>query len=109
MEQESLFYWTGEPYTLQYGFPRKNATGKIVSAYTVAELGEMMPNPLNKITENLWFTSQLVGGYWEVGCKAEVNEFIPTFEAKTEADARAKFLVYLKKISFYERKITGDN
>ena len=62
------------------------------SAYSVAELGEMLPEEynttytLNEKEEKEW------GAY-----KNRPYQTNPTVEAKTEADARAKMLIYLIK------------
>lgn len=62
-----------------------------LSAFTVAELGEMLPNPLELGDYKHFFISQKVGAYWEVG--SEKLNF--SFEDKKEANARAKMLIHL--------------
>jgi hypothetical protein len=54
------------------------------AAFTVAELGEMLP-------ETYYSGSNQFGSYW---CST-VNVTDRTFVADTEADARAKMLIYL--------------
>lgn len=64
-----------------------------VSAYTVAELGEMLPSNYVVIK------SKRIGGFegWELDTKNfELKTLYPAdLSADTEADARAKMLVYL--------------
>lgn len=62
-----------------------------ISAFTVAELGEMLPE-----LYNTYHDSNPIGGLETWECVAEdTNEDIPFFRAETEADARAKMLIYL--------------
>ena len=83
VKQESAFYWHGGlqfPYLVQ----RKNGSDTI-SAFTVAELGELLPVnvqlPFKKegLAQEYWYWSSEKGRHRE----------------NTEADARAKCLVYL--------------
>lgn len=74
-----------------------------ISAYTVAELGEMLPQNMVKGEEyplvitklkKEWLVEYLDcgedgGHYWNKGWMAEMSEF-------TQADALAKMLIYLK-------------
>jgi hypothetical protein len=66
-----------------------------VSAYTVAELGEMLPNNLMYgEDQELWFdTRKNNSGNWMV-CYSDDEEALVE-HADTEADARAKMLIYL--------------
>lgn len=94
--QESYFIWqqstTGEWYIheaicFDWGteaFP----------AYTVAELGELLPRCYMS-----WATPQNGEAKW--WCRRIEHHFVtheetPTFTAATEADARAKMLIYLE-------------
>lgn len=73
--------WPPIPYEYQGGglqFP------KAYSAFTVAELGEMLPEP---------FVSSKTYGQYEVWCKVKSKKAI--LRANTEADARAKMLIHL--------------
>lgn len=105
VKQESLFWWNElfemsvTKYILNYGrFNRVEA----FSAFTVAELGEMLPAFIKhdkrhfklyvaKNENDEWFieyqgwTSQLLENY----------ELLVQRNAATEADARAKMLIYL--------------
>jgi len=63
---------------------------KITSAFTVAEIGEMLPH---------FFDSWHEVGTWEYSIKLDRDGGM-TFCAKTEADARAKTLIYLLEKGF---------
>lgn len=102
VKQDSLFWWAGEllVFKTQTGFYNQVGAGmnlhplidKTISAYTVAELGEMLPP---KIEDSFIQTSRCsdksgfncVAGY--------INNEAVSFNRKTEADARAKMLIYL--------------
>lgn len=101
IEQDSVWYWTGAEWNdevewvLIHQDERDRIRKEIFSAFTVAELGEMLPQ-----------------GYWESG-KIAIDSiyfcsYVYDFEApdgyvdelkygNTEADARAKMWIYLKK------------
>lgn len=110
VKQESLFWWTrtftrksGEykedsEWYLQF---KKNGIGGHYSAFTVAELGELLPKSVNyenndlvvlsrkswsiKNNNSIWFCGlYIVNGDRRIG-----------FYADTEANARAKCLQYL--------------
>ena len=88
-KQESLFWWHGGlqiPYLVQ----RQNGS-LTISAYTVAELGEMLPDGIS--------TSKNIQGMYEVYDNETYKPVVMDFVAKapTEADARAKMLIYLKE------------
>lgn len=76
-------------------------TYKACSAFTVAELGELLPEESYKqcyVTfkaEDGWKAWELENGLYDEGC------FI---FAKTEADARAKMLIYLIESNLLESK-----
>lgn len=105
--QESLFWWFKDYYPdgyLESGewrivdrriiyqraclFSRKDEDteikdGDIISAYSTAELGEMLPSAMSltrKTVENSWRYQDIEGN---------------SLYADTEADARAKMLIYL--------------
>lgn len=86
VKQESAFYWHGG---LQYPYLVQRPNGSdTISAFTVAELGEMLPA--------LCKTWQNINGW---SCE-HWNDKGNCFDGKiihevTEADARAKMLIYL--------------
>lgn len=89
VKQESVFWWCdpSDGEKADVGFIRDNHVGYKVyySAFTVAELGEMLGSRINSIT----YYSNLKKYCWE-------KETKPVYvNSDTEADARAKMLVYL--------------
>lgn len=93
VKQESLFTWSREeptvPYRLVYGVAQPWQTADeehAYSAFTVAELGEMLPSSIHHGNLQLWKTR-----------KGWTMAYYPHHKmtADTEADARAKMLVYL--------------
>lgn len=113
VKQESLFYWEkidweGKQANLRYKRETSVHDGWLISAFTVAELGEMLP-------DYLWLKKQCFllrvykykKGVWEytyTGHKPEnaVDATIQPQSADTESDARAKMLVYLIKNKLME-------
>lgn len=87
VKQESFFYWDGQllrPAIYagdghNLGVPLSD---KIFAAFTVAELGEILPDHS--------YAQKRDDGYWECGYHLALGKI-----AKTEADARAKMLIYL--------------
>lgn len=104
IRQESLWYWSYQSFITGYEWRITMSkpdfgedqiieqTTDAFSAFGVAELGEMLPNPLHYKGKRIFFGSEKVGGYWECGSEGMLEH---TFEAKVEADARAKMLIYL--------------
>ena len=99
INKPSLFYWK---YTqgrgndsIQYtegNIPEDNIYCEWYSAYTVAELGQMLPKEESIVT--MIFTNSrcqmaMLGYEWK---DKSIGQSI---EADTEADARAKMLIYL--------------
>jgi hypothetical protein len=97
VKQESLFAWVklppsekegyeGEEYGLVYEWTMAHNAGKeCISAFTVAELGEMLPKRTRSIKTH----------EYEFYCNSQVHEW-PGQYGDTEADARAKMLIYLR-------------
>ena len=67
----------------------------IYSAFTVAELGEKLPSRANN--KNVVFSK--IGRKYEIYLHRKDEEIVQKeyFRAKTEANARAKMLIYLKE------------
>ena len=97
VKQESLFYWkhnTDSPngkidewHLVHYGEPYNVDSPYHVSAFTVAELGEMIK--INKSLRLPEFGANSCKWFWEVRLENKLYEF------ETEADARGKMLIYL--------------
>jgi len=91
VKQESLWYWKSRSYNgvvksiLVEGIEELNNRAGFYSAFTASELGEIMKNidwDLPYYANNSW---------WAYG----KNQDTPDIEEKTEANARAKMLIYL--------------
>jgi len=66
----------------------------IASAYTVAELGEMLPEYIRTNAGYLQLVTVKISKKWEVRYNLG-QEMYKLFYNETEADARAKMLIYL--------------
>ena len=98
-EQDSIFWWVKHfksgtnrnIWSLFYSRDENDLVNKYISAFTVAELGEMLPfnyTAIKHISMGIWFGVEFfMGGTAE---SIEIN-------AKTEADVRAKVWLHLKK------------
>lgn len=105
-EQESLFYHDVDNFVITKKI-NKNPEEGWISAYTVAELGEMLPAELT--AEQISNSPEIGGAYLEINknkdyfvvCYQQCGERgcldDKYFECKNEADARAKMLIYLKE------------
>lgn len=105
VKQESLFYWSmqvGGHFSPQFRGYTSALSGRQVpyfSAFTVAELGEMLPTEYRE--KNRWHYSLVMSrthtihlNYWSVRYEHEDGSYEQR-QADTEADARAKMLIYL--------------
>ena len=109
VKQESLFYWITHPYTGEnqviYYEDRNQLRDdfidnryKLVSAFTVAELGMMLPSRLWVDKKQYWIEYYFDDGIkkWNLYFITENREkVLHIVYEKTEADARAKMLIYL--------------
>jgi hypothetical protein len=103
VKQESLFWWVrwldfggaGKSYpqgdVLAYKndpllAPKHHSDGELYRAFTVAELGEMLPHG--------YYSRHGVRGY-TCGAMLAASETKGTFQRDTEADVRATMLIYL--------------
>jgi len=103
--QESVFWWVERKLTYTGGLASQAQLRGGLSAFTVAELGEMLPNEINIPSKNgkpRSYNHWLRFGRYRVS----VNAFWCAYpggtartnleeRANTEADARAKMLIYL--------------
>lgn len=100
VKQESLFWWHDgcSTWVLPHVKDRDcYCIGKTYAAFTVTELGELLPEEI-EVEEVSRFlkTAPGIGRQWYVEyCNS--STCFPHFSADTEADARAKMLIYLLK------------
>ena len=99
IKQDSLFWWLdGERPELRYLYNFTGQEKKKYSAYNVAELGEILPD--NYFTRKHFGSGtkrwhwQVYHGYEETSVNGELIAS-DMYTSDTEADARAKMLVYL--------------
>lgn len=98
--QESLFYWTFYKdhsqvlYTQQEVFKESwKVDPNYCSAPTVAELGELL-KPFSSATST-WYNRE--DNVWSVVVEEKLIGSEESFNSDTEADTRAKALIYLLK------------
>lgn len=111
VKQESLFYFYSKaPHTLlcemrkgmwldEDGWPSTTLeVDDLISAFTVAELGELLPYEVEDFNHTYRLHSSKENGKYVLSYllkDSSDGEFLLVSEADTEADARAKCLVYL--------------
>lgn len=106
VKQESIFWWLHEPeindYTISNSFGSFDVGWeKECAAFTVAELGEMLPDEIKvgRITYGLTITKEGLDGWRADYLGSEYGEpdtaFDDAFNGQTEAEARAHMLIYL--------------
>lgn len=100
VKQDSLFYWSKQVDQIHWGLEHAKyfAVDKRqdVSAFTVAELGEMLPQNIQ--IDGMYFTwvSWLSMGGWVVQYEGVEKDDVYDINAQLhEADARAKMLIWL--------------
>jgi hypothetical protein len=109
VKQESLFHWQPWMYggdkmvIVEEGAEDWSDEGESYSAFTVAELGEMLRHRVGDLlgydVNGFQFRPDARGHtvYWWNYVKGDFNHFE---RADTEADARAKMLIYLVENGF---------
>ena len=97
VKQESLFYWCQSAKVILNYLPDVEKATTYISAFTVAELGCLLPFFLEG-----YFYQQVpdLRGYWSINyIKYNRQKFTPYphlyFTDENEANARAKMLIYL--------------
>lgn len=109
VKQESLFYWTRYPfshgdYTCWFYEKLSTYTGDTkdweqISAFTVAELGEMFPRYITYGMDSLGYYARHSRPVWK-----EEDSGKDVEHADTEADARAGILIYLIEHNLLSKK-----
>lgn len=98
VKQDSLFCW-GTEFDLEFLPTEIRNENVVVAAFTSSELGEMLPDSLESNTAS-YCTKQLIYqkskgihgiGYW----KGDHQQAYPSFNDTTEANCRAKMLIWL--------------
>jgi len=94
VKQESVWYWwkAGHIFVEEARYAGRQWE-KLASAFTVAELGELLP-------DDFYTTKDTTTGKTIWGCAHYTSSYkleYPLLEANTEADARAKMLIYLRE------------
>lgn len=81
-------------YLLETGSAYNFRPDRLWSAFTVAELGEMLPSDVGVVSLKM---GKSVDGYWVSYCLTLTDGSLAgeVVKAETEADARAKCLIYL--------------
>lgn len=97
VKQESSLFWTERwmPHQTQDWLLDLNRHGNQIAAFTVAELGEMIPEKINFREPYLVELPTRVGDGWVYELPIVAPPTLEVTTASTEADARAKMLVYL--------------
>ena len=102
MKQKSLFYWIkflGNDECVWYYSPAyldHQNDKETISAFTVAELGEMLPVKAQDVYHEILTTKEGSEYGWTCAIHNVVSgKYYKKFVANTEADARAKMLIYL--------------
>lgn len=107
VKQESYFWWNGYVGGGMHHFKLENKRVSVgveitYSAYTVAELGEMLPEKYGS-SKWIWDYGENKGlKHWI--CDQDFDDEIPYQWSETEADARAKMLIYLLENKLIEVK-----
>lgn len=95
VKQDSLWFWTWAEWNKEVEWvliledKRAGLKKETFSAFTVAELGEMLPEGYR----SYYYNGHPSGGNW----MCNDGEILGVADANTEADARAKMLIYLIK------------
>lgn len=94
--QVGLYAWdtSQEPHKLRKGGIVRNPGFKAVTAFTVAELGEIL-KMLSKDENGAWTEWNYVWSNWQCYLQDRNCESVWSTDATTEADARALMLVYV--------------
>ncbi len=99
VKQDSLWYWHDEPVFVGGEidqFLNRYKEGNCFSAFTVAELGEMLPESIQEDGYTYYLEIDKDGrGIWAVTYDSKYSSIRKW--GTTEANARARMVVYLKE------------
>jgi len=105
VKQESCFYWSKAMDNKFWRIENSQFFAvderRDVSAFTVAELGEILPHQIKTGEGNLWQLNTIKINGWTWGVSYESGDHSHILQSEigdTEADARAKTLISLLKI-----------
>jgi len=113
VKQESLFYWetyrsdqfdeAPHPKIINFKEEPGFSENSLYSAFTVAELGEMLPVVIESPPYTIQYLKQGNSGLWTLNLCDDFRHKIEfTIQEKSEADARAKMLIYLLENNLME-------
>jgi len=90
----------GEIGEIKYALDEHDSFGfdGFCSAFTVAELGEMLPVEIRKAQSKHWYILEIekTKECWFIRYKNKIDSWLNIgFKSNTEIDARAKMLIYL--------------
>lgn len=107
VKQNSLFDWYCQvggiildtdvrgKWIIRPELERNQGVGERCSAFTVAELGGMLPQEINSFwIRFLKYSKEFEVGYWEEMCDGDERRF-SHYKDEKESDARAKMLIHL--------------
>jgi hypothetical protein len=99
VKQESLFCWykhKKDGWTLVWPWAKGY---EYISAFTVAELGEILPD---EVSTNKYTEPDLKTFMCKLHAEGDWQKYIEITEDSTEADARARMLIYLLENNLYD-------
>lgn len=103
VKQKSLWYWEkniiGKHSIIYHGFLTQKDAKKCVSAFTLSELGEMLPKSYSS-----GYSLKDEHGLFYCWIDLENFHFHYDINADLEVNARAKMLIYLIETNLIERK-----
>lgn len=109
IKQDGLFYWCKPGPNSEYILNRCLfldrefcQTGRHISAFTVAELGEMLPIKIKKYSLVIVKINIKDTEVWETGY--EHNIYVPRFIEHKLSDSLARLLIYLLENKLIENK-----
>lgn len=112
VKQESLFYWFTNQLVYRCDLSKWEKCKKyIFSAFTVGELGEMLPKRLEITIHDVSHINAIgiqIGQEYCFRDEFQPPTFEKRFELVTEADARAKLLIFLLKNKLLKLQPMGE-